>query len=78
MPDIQAGCRKERCIQDLIVNIHWIVECLKNIKRRLVQAFKTQLNLWKWIMEGMGFSKMNGCASALDNSDLYWGQEANG
>ena len=39
MPDAQAGFRKERDTQDLIVSIHWVLECYKELQQKVSLCF---------------------------------------
>lgn len=65
MLNVQAGFRKGRVTQDLIVNFHRMLECSKELHKKVSLCFiyytVKPLTAWKT----MGCSESNGCASTL-------------
>ena len=80
LPDVQAGFRKGRGIRDQIVNIHWIIEKVRDFQKHIYFCFIEYAKafdyvdhnkLWKLLKE-MGIPDHLTCL--LRN--LYAGQEA--
>ena len=78
LPDVQAGFRKGKGTRDQIVNIHWIIEKVREFQKHIffidcAKAFDSvdHNKLWK-ILKEMGIPDLITCL--LRN--LYAGQEA--
>ena len=51
MLDIETGLRKGRGTQDIIVNIHWILECSKEFQKKFSQCFMDYSKAFVQIMQ---------------------------
>ena len=72
LPDIKVGFRKGRGTRDLIANIHWIIEKIKRIPKKIYFCFIDYAKGFVWITKEMGIPDHLTCL--LRN--LYAGQEA--
>ena len=54
VPDVQAGFRKDRGTRDQIVNIHWIIEKLREFQKNVYLCFIDYAKAFVWITTNCG------------------------
>ena len=80
LPDVQVGCRKGRGTSDQIVNIHWIIEKVREFQKKTSTSgiLTTPKPLTEWITTNWKILQEIGIPDHLICllRNLYVGQEA--
>ena len=76
LPEVQAGFRKGRGIRDQIVNIHWIIEKIREFQKNIYFCFIDYTKAFVWITTNCGtfFKRWEYLTCLLRN--LYSSEEA--